>query len=345
MTGIDIPRKWIWIGAATLPVVFALGVWAGGGEPAAEETAASTTTTSVADATTSTSTTTTSTSTTIPASTTTTTRPTATTTTSPVTTTTSGPTPVPVPPGWSAAVVVRVIDGDTIDVRFDSGVERVRLVGTNSPEGGECYADEATEGLVGLVMGETVHLEPDVSDRDQYGRLLRYVWTTDGVHVNAVTVEEGWAIAREYPPDTARAGELAAAQKRAQANGAGMWAADACGAAVPADVRITSIHYDAAGDDNQNLNDEWAEITNADSSTVDLTGWVLKDESASHRYQFPSGFKLAAGAKVRVHTGCGQDTATALYWCNKGSAVWNNSGDTGFLLDPSGNIVYTYSYG
>lgn len=345
MTGINVPRKWIWIGAATLPVVFAVGVWAGGGEPPAEETAASSTT-SVAELTTTSTSTTTSTTTTIPASTTSTTRPTTSTTAAAATTTTSAQKPVPVPPGWSAAMVVDVIDGDTIDVRLGSGgVERVRLIGTNSPEGGECYADEATAGLTGMVEGETVHLEPDVSDRDQYGRLLRYVWTTDGVHVNAVTVEQGWALAREYPPDTARADELAAAQNRAEASGAGMWASDACGAAVPADVRITNIHYDAAGDDNQNLNDEWAEITNADSATVDLTGWVLKDESASHRYRFPSGFALAAGAKVRVYTGCGQDTATALYWCNKGSAVWNNSGDTGFLLDPSGNIVYTYSYG
>ena len=100
--------------------------------------------------------------------------------------------------------MVRVIDGDTIDVRFDSGVERVRLIGTNSPEGGECYADEATEGLVGLVMGETVHLERDVSDRDQYGRLLRYVWTTDGVHVNVTSFNRVILLTGEVPDAATR---------------------------------------------------------------------------------------------------------------------------------------------
>lgn len=74
-----------------------------------------------------------------------------------------------------------------------------------------------------------------------------------------------------------------------------------------------------------------------------MTGWVLKDESASHRYSFPSGFNLVLGAAVRVHTGCGTDTAASLYWCQNG-AVWNNDGDTAFLLDLNGNITDTYSY-
>jgi competence protein ComEC len=80
-------------------------------------------------------------------------------------------------------------------------------------------------------------------------------------------------------------------------------------------------------------------ITNQGASAIDLTAWVLKDTSASHRYPFPRGFVLGAGASVTVRTGCGQDSATDLHWCNEGSAVWNNSGDTAFLLDPAGAIV------
>jgi hypothetical protein len=53
---------------------------------------------------------------------------------------------------------------------------------------------------------------------------------------------------------------------------------------------------------------------------------------------------LEPGATVRVFTGCGSDSAASLYWCNTGSAVWNNSGDTAFLLDPAGNVVYTLAY-
>jgi hypothetical protein len=44
-----------------------------------------------------------------------------------------------------------------------------------------------------------------------------------------------------------------------------------------------------------------------------------------------------------VHTGCGTDTTAGLYWCS-GGAIWNNSGDTAFLLDPNGNIHDRYGY-
>lgn len=295
----------------------------------------------------STSTSATSTTTTTTASAVSTTRASPTTTTVPVAPTTSDPAPPDtLPPGWSAGEVADVVDGDTFHVRLDDGPEEtVRLIGTNSPEGGECYAAEATAGLRDLILGGPVHLEPDTSDRDQFGRLLRYVWTPDGVFVNASTVAQGLAIARDYPPDTARSAELHAAQERAQASGAGLWAPDACGESVPADVQIAHVEYDAPGDDNINQNGEWVEISNGDDVAVDLTGWVLKDESASHRYRFPDGFTLNPGATVRVFTGCGQDTADALFWCVSGSAVWNNSGDTAFLLDPDGNIVYSHAYG
>ncbi len=250
------------------------------------------------------------------------------------------------PAGWSVAVVVDVIDGDTIAVRLDEdGTEVLRLIGTNSPEDGECFADEAAAGLRGLLHGETVYLEPDVSDRDQFGRLLRYVWTIDDQFVNAMTVETGWAIARDYPPDISRSEELEKAQQRAQTAGAGLWAPEACGSALAAEVRIVDVEYDAPGNDNFNLNGEWVEIVNGGEAPVDLTGWVLKDESATHRYSFPAGFSLHPAGLVRVFTGCGPDTSDALYWCVTGSAVWNNDGDTAFLLDSNGNIVFSYPYG
>jgi hypothetical protein len=47
---------------------------------------------------------------------------------------------------------------------------------------------------------------------------------------------------------------------------------------------------------------------------------------------------------VRLRTGCGVDGTADLYWCESGSAVWNNAGDTVFVLDPNGNIVATRSY-
>ena len=188
-----------------------------------------------------------------------------------------------------------------------------------------------------------VSLIADQSDRDRYGRLLRYVWIDD-VFVNAVLVADGLALARAYPPDEAMVEVLSAAESTARDAGRGLWAPDACGPAAPSALRITHIEADAPGNDNDNLNGEWVEIHNAGTEAADLTGWVLKDESASHRYHFPDGFPIDAGAVVIVFTGCGNDTSDELYWCERGSAVWNNSGDTAFLLDPSGNTVHHRSY-
>jgi micrococcal nuclease len=237
------------------------------------------------------------------------------------------------------APVVEVVDGDTITVTLADGRETVRIIGINAHERGECLADEATRRLQDLVAGREVELVPDRSDRDRYGRLLRYV-EVDGSDAGAELVRAGLALARRYPPDTERAEVYEALQQEAANAGAGMWAVDACGdGASGAQVVISEIRFDADGDDNQNLNDEWVRITNRGDSAVDLTGWVLKDTSATHRYPFPSGFVLEVGASVTVRTGCGTDTATDLHWCNQASAVWNNSGDTAFLLDPDGNIV------
>lgn len=252
-------------------------------------------------------------------------------------------------PEPDAVSVLSVVDGDTMRVLYEGAAESLRLIGINSPERNECLYAEAASRLADLVGDGELHLEPDQSDRDQYGRLLRYVFVDD-VFVNEMLVREGLAISRHYQPDTARQATLDAAQELAQAEDAGMWNPAACDAAMGfvspgnASIEIGQIRFNADGDDNHNLNDEWVELNNPGGSDLDLTGWGVKDESASHRYSFPPGFRLGAGATVRLHTGCGSDAGNALYWCNTGSAVWNNSGDTVFVLDPSGNVVVSRSY-
>jgi len=78
------------------------------------------------------------------------------------------------------AVVARVIGGDTIELK---GGKRVRLLGIDATEKGQYYHDEAANRLKQLVEGKKVVLEKDVTDRDRYGRLLRYVYV-DGIFVN-----------------------------------------------------------------------------------------------------------------------------------------------------------------
>src|SRR5215216_4272042 len=80
-------------------------------------------------------------------------------------------------------VVTRVVDGDTVDVRLDAGrVERVRLIGIDTPEVGTCGAAAATTAARRLAGDARVVLRGDASQdtRDRYGRLLAYVWLPGG---------------------------------------------------------------------------------------------------------------------------------------------------------------------
>jgi hypothetical protein len=160
-------------------------------------------------------------------------------------------------------------------------------------------------------------------------------------------VRRGFALANEFPPNVKQTESLEKAQMRAQGAGLGIWADNACGIPSEANLVITHVEYDAPGNDNDNLNGEWVDIENLGPTASDLTGWVVKDESSSHRYVFREGFVLDANTQVRLLTGCGTDTAgpttAEIHWCEDG-AVWNNSGDTAFLLDPKGNIHDEWGY-
>lgn len=255
--------------------------------------------------------------------------------------------PSPSVPADAAWTVTQVIDGDTLRVAGPAPEETVRLVGINAPEHGECWADQATAALVGIVGAGPVRLVRDVSDRDMYGRLLRYVTTAGGEDVGGLLIDGGDAIARAYPPDTSRDATYRERQRVAREAGRGAWARDACGAGPastidPASIGI-DIHPDAAGDDAGNLNDEWVRFTNLASEPLDLDGWGVRDESSSHRYRFAL-LVLAPDASVTLRSGCGTDTDTDRYWCVAGSAIWNNAGDTVFLLDPEGNVVTELGY-
>lgn len=85
--------------------------------------------------------------------------------------------------GWT---VTHVVDGDTVEVARDGVTERVRLLGIDTPERGECGYAEARDAAAGLVEGREVTLVVGSSDdRDRYGRLLRFVEVAaDGADVD-----------------------------------------------------------------------------------------------------------------------------------------------------------------
>ncbi len=123
------------------------------------------------------------------------------------------------------AKVVSVVDGDTIKIE---GGEVVRYIGMNTPETVapnrpiECFGKEASAKNKELVQGKTVELVKDVSNRDRYGRLLRYVWIGDEM-INEILVREGYAQVSTYPPDVAEVDRFIAAQRLAESEKIGMW--------------------------------------------------------------------------------------------------------------------------
>jgi micrococcal nuclease len=119
--------------------------------------------------------------------------------------------------------VASVTDGDTIRVLMPDGTnEAVRLIGIDAPEDGSLLAQEATDHMEDLVLGKDVRMVVDVSDRDRFGRLLRYLYVGD-LFVNAEMVRAGLAIAKRYEPDTAMASVLEAAERGAESAALGLF--------------------------------------------------------------------------------------------------------------------------
>lgn len=119
----------------------------------------------------------------------------------------------------TSALVVSVVDGDTI--LLHNG-ETVRYIGIDTPETDECYGPEATEMNRGLVEGKTVILIGDVEERGRYGRLLRYV-IVDGQFVNAELVRLGYARAESYGDNVMFQQVLTLFERYAIETGAGLW--------------------------------------------------------------------------------------------------------------------------
>lgn len=130
-------------------------------------------------------------------------------------------------PAPEIARVARVIDGDTVEL--DTG-EKVRYIGMDTPETVDprkpvqCFGAEAARRNGELVEGKLVVLRKDISERDKYGRLLRYVWAGN-TFVNLELVKEGYATAFTFTPDVKYASDFVAAEKEAREAKRGLWGA------------------------------------------------------------------------------------------------------------------------
>jgi len=285
--------------------------------------------------------------------------PTSTRTATPTPTPTATPTPTSTPTR-TEATVTRIVDGDTIHVSIAGQDYPLRYIGIDSPEPNDPFGTAATEANAKLVEGRIVYLEQDVSDTDQYGRLLRYVYLADGAFVNAELVRQGYASAKEYPPDTKYRDLFSASQQQAQQATRGLWAPTpipspsstraptppptkipaATTAPTVGRVEITYILYDGAV--YRVESDEYAEVTNTGGSPVNLSAWRLNAGNPGQDFTFPD-FTLEPGQSCRVYTN-EYNPQTCGFSFGSGSAIWNNKGDCGHLYDPTGAEVSIFCY-
>jgi micrococcal nuclease len=241
-----------------------------------------------------------------------------------------------------AAHVVKVLDGDSLIVDIDGIQEKIRLIGVNAPEHDECYGRESATRLRDLLDDTDITVATDIEARDQYGRLLAYVYR-DGVLINEEVAFRGLVLARAYEPNTAYQEQIDRAADEARESQSGMWAPSACASASGANIAIIEIEANPSGPDEDNLNGEWVVIANTGDSPIDLTGWTLRDTSSVHRYSLSRGTILDGGKDLFIFTGCGEGDADGRYWCADGP-VWGNSGDSAILLDADGRMAATFDY-
>ena len=104
------------------------------------------------------------------------------------------------------------------------------------------------------------------------------------------------------------------------------------------DIRITHIHYDGAGSSES---DEYIQIQNYESRSIQLQFWTLRDE-ANHVFPFPQ-FVMQPGQECRVYTNEFHSASCAFSY-GSGSAIWNNGGDCAELRNSGDSVIDTYCY-
>src|SRR5660398_87818 len=131
--------------------------------------------------------------------------------------------------GREEVTLLSVADGDTITVRTAGGAkEKIRYIGMDAPEmagdgePAEPFALEAAAFNRGLVTGRDLRLKRGVEKRDDYGRLLGYIYAGD-IFVNREMVRTGYARAHAYPPNLKYQKEIDAAETEARRERVGIW--------------------------------------------------------------------------------------------------------------------------
>lgn len=132
--------------------------------------------------------------------------------------------------------VLKVVDGDTLDVEINGASQRLRLIGIDTPEtvdprkSIQCFGKEASNKAKELLENNFVTLESDETqgEKDKYGRLLRYIFLPDGTNFNLFMIEEGYAHEYTYSTRYKYQDEFRQAEVNARNNNKGLWSPSTC---------------------------------------------------------------------------------------------------------------------
>jgi endonuclease YncB( thermonuclease family) len=223
---------------------------------------------------------------------------------------------------YEKGIVTQIIDGDTIYVRLEDGnTYSVRYIGIDAPEGERPFYMESLNANSDLVLNREVFLLKDISDTDQYDRLLRYVMAGN-IFVNLELVRMGFAEAEDYPPDSACADTFSMVENEARIDQNGMWIATQTPAPSAPQIIILTV----------NKREEWVDIQNIGTSDVDLAGWNLVSERGNQ--DCPLSGIIKEGETLRVWAMAAQGPG---YSCGYSTNIWNNSEpDPAVLYNPEG---------
>ncbi|TMS00257.1 thermonuclease family protein [Nonomuraea basaltis] len=132
--------------------------------------------------------------------------------------------PPGLPKGTVSAKVVKIVDGDTIDVMRGGKKLRVRLLEVDTPERGQCWFKTATARTAALLpVGKAVYPLADKAPKDRYGRWLYYAFNAKGVHVNRNLIRYGYGKAALYKPNDKYIKVMLAEQAKAKKERLRIW--------------------------------------------------------------------------------------------------------------------------
>jgi micrococcal nuclease len=215
------------------------------------------------------------------------------------------------------AVVTKIVDGDTIHVRINGNNkdEIIRFLGINTPEKGKEYYKEAKDFLIKTIENNSIEILRDITDKDQYGRKLRYVFY-DNRMINVEILENG--LATSFMLDNlVYEDKLKNAESFAKNNKIGLWG------------RSSSNCVDCIKLKELNPDEDFFILENSCSFNCNLNGWLVKDD-ANHFFKINN---LNAGESEKYDS---------LIIFKK--EVWNDNGDRFFLRDEKGKLAIFYEY-